>query len=121
MKDLLYIFIGGGTGSILRYLCTVLINSRHTTFFPWGTFCVNIIGCILIGFFYTITSKIPVSNEVRMMLTIGICGGFTTFSTFCNESLGLLKDGHYLVFLSYAAGSFIIGLLGIVFGIWISD
>lgn len=121
MKSLLYIFIGGGTGSVLRYLLTVTIHSRVTTAFPWGTFAVNILGCILIGFFYTLSSRIHISNEFRLLLTIGICGGFTTFSTFSNESLYLLKQGLYSTFLLYVIGSVILGILGVMAGIWISE
>ncbi len=121
MKALIYIFIGGGTGSVLRYLFTIFVNRQTDTFFPWGTFAVNIIGCILIGLFYTITSKMYITNEIRMMLTIGLCGGFTTFSTFCNENLSLLQDGHYLTFFSYVIASIVLGILGVMFGVWISD
>lgn len=120
MKSLLYIFIGGGTGSVLRYLLTIGIQSRVTTAFPWGTFAVNILGCILIGFFYTLSSRVHISNELRLLLTIGICGGFTTFSTFSNESLYLLKQGLYTTFLTYVFGSIILGILGVMAGIWIS-
>ena len=90
MKSLLYIFIGGGTGSVLRYLLTIAIQRQTGTAFPWGTFAVNFLGCILIGVFYTLTSRIHITNELRLLLTIGLCGGFTTFSTFSNESLQLL-------------------------------
>lgn len=95
MKSLLLIFLGGGTGSVLRYLLTISIYRQGTTNFPWGTFAVNILGCILIGVFYTLTSRIHINNDIRLMLTIGLCGGFTTFSTFSNESLQLLKSGLY--------------------------
>lgn len=120
MKSLLYIFIGGGTGSVLRYLLTIGIHNRISTAFPWGTFAVNILGCILIGFFYTLSSRAHISNELRLLLTIGICGGFTTFSTFSNESLYLLKQGLYATFLAYVIGSVALGILGVMAGIWIS-
>ena len=82
MKSLLLIFLGGGTGSVLRYLLTISIYRQGTTNFPWGTFAVNILGCILIGVFYTLTSRIHINNDIRLMLTIGLCGGFTTFFHF---------------------------------------
>lgn len=109
MKSLLLIFLGGGTGSVLRYLLTISIYRQGTTNFPWGTFAVNILGCILIGVFYTLTSRIHINNDIRLMLTIGFCGGFTTFSTFSNESLQLLKSGLYPSFFTYIIGSVGIG------------
>lgn len=121
MKSLLFIFIGGGTGSVLRYLLTIGITRHTGTSFPWGTLTVNMLGCILIGVFYTMTSRIQVNNEIRLMLTIGLCGGFTTFSTFSNESLQLLKSGFYPAFFTYVIGSVILGLLGVMLGVWMSE
>lgn len=121
MKSLLFIFLGGGTGSVLRYLLTTAICRQGTTLFPWGTFMVNMLGCILIGIFYTLTSRIHFSNEIRQLITIGLCGGFTTFSTFSNESLQLLKAGLYPMFSAYVIGSVILGIAGVMLGIWISE
>lgn len=67
MKSLLLIFLGGGTGSVLRYLLTISIYRQGTTNFPWGTFAVNILGCILIGVFYTLTSRIHINNDIRLI------------------------------------------------------
>lgn len=121
MKSLLLIFLGGGTGSVLRYLLTISIYRQGTTNFPWGTFAVNILGCILIGVFYTLTSRIHINNDIRLMLTIGLCGGFTTFSTFSNESLQLLKSGLYPSFFTYIIGRVVLGILGVMLGIWMSE
>ena len=65
MKSLLLIFLGGGTGSVLRYLLTISIYRQGTTNFPWGTFAVNILGCILIGVFYTLTSRIHINTDAH--------------------------------------------------------
>lgn len=121
MKSLLLIFLGGGTGSVLRYLLTLFIYRQGATSFPWGTFAVNVLGCLLIGVFYTLTSRIHVSNDIRLMLTIGLCGGFTTFSTFSNESLQLLKSGLYPSFFAYVIGSVVLGILGVMLGVWMSE
>lgn len=121
MKSLLYIFIGGGTGSVLRYLLTIGIHRQLGTLFPWGTFAVNILGCILIGVFYTLTSRIHIPTEFRLLLTIGLCGGFTTFSTFSNESLQLLKSGSYTTFFTYVIGSVVLGIIGVMLGVWMSE
>lgn len=119
MKSLLFVFLGGGTGSMLRYLISMSINQRTTGVFPWGTMAVNISGCVLIGFFYALSSRLQISDEMRLLLTVGICGGFTTFSTFGNESLQLLKSGFYLSFFAYTCGSLILGILGVMLGAWI--
>lgn len=121
MKSLVLIFLGGGTGSVLRYLLAQSIYHRGATNFPWGTFAVNLLGCILIGVFYTLASRIHLSNDIRLMLTIGLCGGFTTFSTFSNESLQLLKSGLYSSFFIYVTGSVVLGILGVMLGVWMSE
>lgn len=120
MKSLLLIFLGGGTGSVLRYLLSTSICRQGATSFPWGTFTVNIMGCILIGVFYALASRIPIHPDIKLMLTIGLCGGFTTFSTFSNESLQLLKSGLYLSFFAYVVGSVVLGILGVILGAWMS-
>lgn len=121
MKSLLFIFLGGGAGSVLRYLLTIGISRSGGMNFPWGTLAVNVLGCVLIGVFYTLTSRIHVSNEIRLMLTVGLCGGFTTFSTFSNESMQLLKSGLYPSFFVYVIGSVVMGILGVMLGAWMSE
>lgn len=119
MKELLYIFIGGGIGSVLRYLGQLFVNERiGNCFFPfsWGTFIVNITGCLLIGLFYSLSERFHLTMETRLFLTVGICGGFTTFSTFANDGLSLLRGGFYGTFFAYALLSTAIGLLAVIFG-----
>ena len=102
MKELIYIFIGGGTGSILRYSIQKVLHENILPYhFPWATFCVNITGSFLIGLFYALSARFNLSPEVRLLLTTGLCGGFTTFSTFSNEGLTLFKGGHYIEFTAY--------------------
>lgn len=116
MKELILIFLGGGIGSVLRYLCTLFINSQNSTTFPWATFVINILGCFLIGLFGSIAAKFGISEHLRLMLTVGICGGFTTFSTFSNESLSLLRSGNYLFFTLYLLLSLLLGILAVLLG-----
>ena len=121
MKSLLLIFLGGGTGSVLRYLLTISIYRQGTTNFPWGTFAVKHGICRLISIRLTLTSRIHINNDIRLMLTIGLCGGFTTFSTFSNESLQLLKSGLDPSFFTYIISSVVLGILGVMLGIWMSE
>jgi CrcB protein len=112
MRPLLYIGIGGGLGSILRYLLQIFAGRHIPIAFPMGTFLVNFSGCFLIGIFYSLTSRYTgFSPEWRLFLITGICGGFTTFSTFSYDGLMLLKQGSYLSFLLYVIGSVVLGLL----------
>lgn len=113
----LAVFLGGGIGSVLRYGVQVLLHERVVPYnFPWATFTVNILGCFLIGLFYALTSRFNFSPETRLFLTVGLCGGFTTFSTFSNDSLLLLREGELTVSLLYIAASVVLGILACLFG-----
>lgn len=117
MKASLLIFLGGGLGSVLRYWISFFIKSNCTTSsFPWATFSVNIIGSLLIGFLTTLVLKNTLNPELRLFTIIGICGGFTTFSTFTNETILLLKNGSYLISLSYIISSVGLGVLAVILG-----
>ena len=95
-KEIIYIFLGGGTGSALRYCIQLLMHERIVPYnFPWATFTVNIFGSFLIGLFYALSERFHFPFEVRLFLTTGLCGGFTTFSTFSSDGIGLLKGEFY--------------------------
>jgi len=113
-KSLILIFIGGGLGSVLRALSGRLFASLT---FPWGTLTVNVLGSFLIGLLYALFSRQILGEEYRLLLAVGLCGGFTTFSTFSNESLHLLRAGQWIPFILYAAGSVVMGLLAV----WAGD
>lgn len=120
MKNIIYIFLGGGTGSVLRYLCQLFINHNIICRFPLGTFIVNILGCFLIGVFYTISDHLNLSEEKRLMLTVGLCGGFTTFSTFSTENLNLLRNELYGIGFLYIILSISLGILSTFCGIYLT-
>ena len=119
-KTLLLIFLGGGTGSLFRYGVQLLLHQRITPFlFPWATLSVNIAGSFLIGLFYAWSARFNFSDETRLLLTTGLCGGFTTFSTFSHESLDMLKQGFYGSFALYLCASVILGIGAAFPGGWI--
>ena len=108
-KEVIYIFIGGGTGSALRYFIQLLMHERIVPYhFPWATFTVNLLGSFLIGLFYALSE--------RFHLTTGLCGGFTTFSTFSSDGVGLLKGEFYGAFVLYTLLSIGIGLAATLAG-----
>ena len=114
-KALLFVFLGGGIGSILRYGITYLtigISQR----FPYGTLLVNVISCVLLGYLIGLTSKNILSPEMKLFLMVGVCGGFSTFSTFSAESFQLFNTGNSFYGMIYMAASFLICLVAIYGG-----
>ncbi len=115
---LIAIFLGGGTGSVLRYCVQMMLHERIVPYsFPWATFTVNILGSFLIGLFYTLSARFNLSTEVRLLLTTGLCGGFTTFSTFSNDGLILIKQEFYGMFALYTLLSITLGVLAAAGGL----
>ena len=111
MKNILLIGLGGGFGSIIRYLCQRWMTMVYPHSFPLGTFLVNVVGCFLIGVFWGLSFKSFAVNESwKLFLMTGFCGGFTTFSAFTLESVGLLKEDKPGLFIFYIAASVILGL-----------
>ncbi len=115
--NVLMVFLGGGTGSVLRYLVGLWIGSSA---FPWATFAVNAVGSLAIGLFGGWASRFGWGEALRLSLTVGLCGGFTTFSTFSKESLALIEGGCYGLFALYVAGSVVLGIAATALGFWLA-
>lgn len=119
MKSAFLVFIGGGIGSVLRYLIGKFLNSPESGI-PYGTFAANIIGSLLIGIILGLAAKNNTLNSNQtLLLASGFCGGFTTFSTFAYENHVLLKSGDFLSFITYTIITFIAGFLAVFFGLHI--
>jgi len=117
MAAYLYIAAGGALGSIARYWMAGAIDSRLNTNFPWGTVLVNIAGSFAIGIFAAMAAgdgRWGISDNTRLFLIVGICGGFTTFSSFSLQTLTLLREG----LLLKAGGNVAISVIVCVAATW---
>ena len=108
LKDILFVGAGSFVGGVLRYLVSLMMKWGGSEF-PWATFAVNILGSLLIGLLWGWGSR-SLSPQLMLLLSVGLCGGFTTFSTFSKEGLMLLQGGSYLMFALYVAGSIALGI-----------
>ena len=122
IRTLFIVALGGGLGSALRFMVSKIVAENTNGTFPYPTLAVNIAGCLLIGLFYGLSSRGNLGgNSVRILLTTGLCGGFTTFSTFCNENLALLRGGNAVAALLYACVSIVAGFVAVAAGYWIAE
>ena len=119
MKQLLIVFLGGGVGSVLRFLVGKWLNNSENGI-PYGTFAANIIGSLLIGIILGIATKnSAISQSQTLLLATGFCGGFTTFSTFAYENHVFLKSGDFTSFAIYTIASFVLGFLAVFLGMYL--
>ena len=116
IKDLLLVGIGSGIGGVCRYLLS-LFMSHSQNGFPWGTFIANIAGCMLIGVLWGVMSRFQnLSPAFSLLLMVGFCGGFTTFSTFSKEGLAMLQTNNFTLFTLYTVGSIVLGIVAVAIG-----
>ena len=116
IKDIVFVGIGSGIGGICRYLISLSMSHSQGSF-PWGTFAVNIVGCLLIGILWGLTSRLQhLAPAFSLLLMVGFCGGFTTFSTFSKEGLMMLQNNNYALFALYILGSVALGIAAVALG-----
>jgi CrcB protein len=118
MKTLITIALGGAVGSVARYYLSKLVTEHLNVVFPLGTLLVNLVGCLLIGFFFGLFDAVLAPSEIKALVSVGFIGGFTTFSTFALESLNLFRAGEArLAFVNLAvsvAGGLVCAFLGML-------
>jgi CrcB protein len=121
VKSLLVIGMGGFLGAVSRHLLSKSLGYWLGAGFPWGTFGVNLLGCLLIGFVLGLADRGNYLSQASVQfLAVGFCGGFTTFSSFASETNALFSGEKFLTTTAYVALSVLLGWLLVVFGIWLS-
>ena len=119
MKQLLYVFIGGGVGGALRFLVNKYASTL-SSFVPFPTLLVNVLGSFLIGLLVGFYSKNTISHNQSLLLITGFCGGFTTFSTFALENAKYFENGNYTMALLYILLSLVIGVSFVFLGLYVA-
>ncbi len=118
MKEILIVGIGGGIGSIVRLLSQRGIQRMVEISFPLGTFFINIIGSFIIGVVYALSERGNfLTPEIRLFLTVGFCGGFTTFSTFSYDNFNMISEKLWQSLLLNVGGSLFFGILAVYLGV----
>ena len=117
IKNLFLVLLGGGLGSISRYLLSFYLTKNNVSNFPWATFIANSVGCLLIGLFFGYIQKNNLQNEtLKLLLITGFCGGFTTFSTFSLENIQFIQNQNYNLAIIYTLASVFVGFLAVIIG-----
>ena len=117
----LLVALGGAIGASLRYGAG-LYWAKPNVLFPWSTWWINLIGCLLAGIFFALSQKFSVlQQEARLLLMVGILGGFTTFSSFGLETFQLLKQGQIILAIGYASSSVVLGVMLLAVGFYLTQ
>jgi len=118
MRKYIYISIGGGLGAVLRLAIENMNIWYYHDNFPFDTLIINIIGCFILALFLTVAYEVmEVDADIRLGLSTGLLGAFTTFSTLCKETVELMASGEHFLAISYIMGSTILGFAAAYFGI----
>lgn len=116
--DVLWVGVGGFIGTILRYVLSILVPSSLNSKFPISTFLSNMLGCFILGIVSELALRYSsLRPDVYVFLTIGLCGGFTTFSALVYEGFHFLRQGNLIIFLLYGVASLVTGFLSLYAGI----
>ncbi|WP_328694222.1 fluoride efflux transporter CrcB [Streptomyces phaeochromogenes] len=115
------VIVGGMVGAPLRYLTDRAVQSRHDTVFPWGTFAVNVVGCLILGMLTGAAVAGAASSHLQLLLGTGLCGALTTYSTFSFETLRLAEDGLRLYATANVIASVVVGLGAAFAGVSVAE
>jgi CrcB protein len=116
----LWIALGGALGSMARYGCSSLVARMVGETFPWGTLIINVVGSLVIGFFATLTGpdgRLLVAPDARQFVMVGICGGYTTFSSFSLQTLNLVRDGDMIG----AGANIVASVIACLLAVWLGS
>ncbi|MFF0267559.1 fluoride efflux transporter CrcB [Kribbella sp. NPDC004536] len=119
MTRLLLVIAGGLLGAPLRYLADRAVQSRHDSLFPWGTFSVNVVGSLILGFLAGASTSLP--HNVQLFVGTGFCGALTTYSTFSYETIRLFEDRARFLAVANVAASIVAGLGSVFLGVAVSQ
>lgn len=118
IRTLLLIAFGGGIGSVLRYLTSVLVQKYYASVFPLATLITNVLGCFIIGLLMGVFEKNQVvTSDLKWLFVTGFCGGYTTFSTFGYENISLFQNNNSALAFLYIGGSIFMGLFAVWLGL----
>jgi len=121
MKQILFVGLGGAVGSVLRYLTHIITMKYYADTFPLATFIVNVAGCFIAGLIFGLTTQQTTETEnLKLLLITGFCGGFTTFSAFALENVKLMNSGNTTIAILYIVASVATGLLAVWMGLLVT-